>query len=135
MGSLKKALEELKFDIRMRDWNENQGLITQEEYNTYLNSLEDVASKAVELKLEEESNGADSIESYSTSENYPSLQKPVPAQQEGVTEAPTTASPTGGFSAEGITTSTEDTSTDGISAGGTFTNGGDPTGGTPSYEG
>lgn len=83
MGNLRKALDELKFDTRMRDWNENQGLVTRDEYNQHVEALPDLASRAVELKLEEESNGADSLDSYATSASVPAATKTEPSGNEG----------------------------------------------------
>ncbi|MBK7844354.1 MAG: hypothetical protein IPJ71_11760 [Bdellovibrionales bacterium] len=69
MGNLRKSLDKLKFDQRMVDWNYTEGLLTKEEYRKHLESLPDMAHKAVELTLEEEANGADGDSHFNNSHN------------------------------------------------------------------
>ena len=52
--NLGKALEALKFDSRMRDWNINQGLLTLDEWKTHLQKLEDLSGKCAKMDLEGE---------------------------------------------------------------------------------
>ncbi|MCC7406248.1 MAG: hypothetical protein IT288_17780 [Bdellovibrionales bacterium] len=59
MSRLSKALAQLKFDSRMTEWNQNQGLVTPEEVKKHLDSLPDLSSRALQLTLEDETNGAD----------------------------------------------------------------------------
>ncbi|MCB0385897.1 MAG: hypothetical protein KDD43_10935 [Bdellovibrionales bacterium] len=63
MGSLRKGLEQLKFDSRMTEWNESQGLLTKEEYQKHLDSLPDLSGRVVPLTLEDEANGSDIFDS------------------------------------------------------------------------
>ncbi|MCB0363857.1 MAG: hypothetical protein H6624_15775 [Bdellovibrionaceae bacterium] len=63
MGSLRKGLEQLKFDSRMTEWNESQGIMTREEYQKHLDSLPDLSGRAVPLTLEDETNGSDILSS------------------------------------------------------------------------
>ena len=55
--NLGEALENLKFDNRMKDWNFAQGLLTQQELDEYNKNLPDVTerSKAMELESEKRS--------------------------------------------------------------------------------
>lgn len=69
MGNLRKSLDKLKFDQRMVDWNYTEGLLTKEEYRKHLESLPDMSHKAVELTLEEETNGADGASHFNNSHN------------------------------------------------------------------
>lgn len=41
--SFEKAMNKMKFDIRLLEYNLAQGFITKEEYNKYLGQLEDTA--------------------------------------------------------------------------------------------
>ena len=50
---LSKALDNLKFDIRMRDWNVKQGNITREEFEKNSKSLKDNAGDCEEVTLED----------------------------------------------------------------------------------
>ena len=54
MRHLDTALANLKFDSRMIDWNIKNGLLTQEELQTYLSSLQDTADNTISLELEED---------------------------------------------------------------------------------
>lgn len=65
MSSLSKALAQLKFDSRMTELNQKQGLLTTQELKKHLESLPDLASRAVQLTLEDEANGADDHHSLS----------------------------------------------------------------------
>ncbi len=51
--SLDKALKNLKFDVRMTEFNVNQGQITKEELKAHLNTLPDLANNAEKIDLEE----------------------------------------------------------------------------------
>lgn len=53
MISLKKAMDEKKFDSRLIDLHLQSGKITQQEYTEYLKSLKDSQDNAVALVLDE----------------------------------------------------------------------------------
>lgn len=55
--SLDKSLKNLKFDVRMTEFNVNVGQISKEELKAHLNSLPDLAHNAEQINLEER-NGA-----------------------------------------------------------------------------
>jgi hypothetical protein len=42
--SFEKAMNKMKFDIRLLEYNLSQGFITKEDYNKFLSQLEDSAS-------------------------------------------------------------------------------------------
>lgn len=50
--SLNKAVENLKFDMRLLDLNLRLGRITQAEYDHYVKSLENLESDALKLDLD-----------------------------------------------------------------------------------
>jgi hypothetical protein len=52
--NLGKALEALKFDNRMKDWNLKQNKVTADELKSFDQSLEDLSAKAMPLDLESE---------------------------------------------------------------------------------
>jgi hypothetical protein len=52
--TLKEAMEELKFDTRLIEQKINQGLLTKEEVQKHLASLEDSAGNSVPLDLDGE---------------------------------------------------------------------------------
>jgi hypothetical protein len=56
--SLDKSLKNLKFDKRLTEYNLNKGLLTQDELNKHLDSLQDVGSKIdlVSLKKDHSDN-------------------------------------------------------------------------------
>lgn len=64
MSRLFKALEQLKYDRRMIQWNYAEGLLKKEEYQEYLKKLPDVSNNASELTLEDEWDGADDQDLY-----------------------------------------------------------------------
>ena len=51
--SLDKALKNLKYDVRMIEFNINQGQVSKDELKAHLNSLPDLASNAQQIDLEE----------------------------------------------------------------------------------
>lgn len=51
---LHEALQMVKYDTRLIDWNLKQGLITQEEYDKHVKSLPDTADRSQKLDLEVE---------------------------------------------------------------------------------
>ncbi|MCB9026705.1 MAG: hypothetical protein H6625_10335 [Bdellovibrionaceae bacterium] len=55
MKSLDRALENLKYDSRMVDWNIQNGLITKVELEKHLNDLKDLSHQTQKLNLKEES--------------------------------------------------------------------------------
>jgi len=52
MISLKKAMDEKKFDIRLLDLHLQTGKISQKEYNEYFKALKDCQDNAVVLQLD-----------------------------------------------------------------------------------
>ena len=48
---LNEALTQLKFDTRMKDWNLNQGLVTEKEIKEKLKNIEDVSENVEEVSL------------------------------------------------------------------------------------
>ena len=50
---LSKALENLKYDTRMKDWNMKQGMVTIDDLEKNLKSLKDSAGDCVEVTLED----------------------------------------------------------------------------------
>ncbi len=52
--SLDQAMKKLKFDSRLIEHNLSTGLITKEEYENHLKSLQDLAVQAAPVDLEEE---------------------------------------------------------------------------------
>lgn len=51
--SLDKALKNLKFDVRMTEFNVNQGNVSKEELKAHLDSLPDLSANAEKIDLEE----------------------------------------------------------------------------------
>ncbi|MGI9548683.1 MAG: hypothetical protein ACR2M7_01695 [Bdellovibrionales bacterium] len=56
MSDLSDSLKKLKFDIRMTKWNMRQKLLTKEEHQEHLKSLEDVShlQNTEEISFEED---------------------------------------------------------------------------------
>lgn len=50
---LNKALENLKYDTRMKDWNMKQGLVTKQDLEKNLETLKDEAANSEEVTLED----------------------------------------------------------------------------------
>jgi hypothetical protein len=50
---LAKALENLKFDTRMKEWNMKQGLVTKEDLEKNVSGLKDSAGDCEEVTLED----------------------------------------------------------------------------------
>lgn len=50
---LSKALENMKFDVRMKDWNMKQGLIKKEDIETSQKSLPDASAQCEPVTLED----------------------------------------------------------------------------------
>ncbi len=56
---LHEALQVVKYDTRLIDWNLKQGLITQADYDKHIKALQDVADRSVVVDLEADyGNGA-----------------------------------------------------------------------------
>lgn len=53
MVDLNQALEVMKFDVRMRDWNIKQGQIKKEDLEKYLKSLNDSSGSCEPVTLED----------------------------------------------------------------------------------
>ena len=51
--SLDKALKNLKFDVRMTEYNVNNAVITKEELKTHLGNLPDLAANSEQINLDE----------------------------------------------------------------------------------
>jgi hypothetical protein len=51
---LGKALENLKFDVRMRDWNMKQGILKDKDIEDHLKNLRDISAQSVPLEFQEE---------------------------------------------------------------------------------
>lgn len=52
--NLGKALENLKYDNRMKDWNISQGLVTAKDIEAHEAGLEDLSSKCAPMDLDSE---------------------------------------------------------------------------------
>ena len=52
---LSKALENLKYDVRMKDWNLKQGIIKEKDVEDHLKGLKDISASSVPLEFQEES--------------------------------------------------------------------------------
>lgn len=50
--SLAKAMEDLKYDSRLTEYNLNSGILSQEELKKHLQSLPDLAPQTEKLDLE-----------------------------------------------------------------------------------
>jgi hypothetical protein len=50
---LSKALENLKFDTRMKDWNVKQGIVTKEDLDKNIKNLKDDVANSEEVTLED----------------------------------------------------------------------------------
>lgn len=67
--SFEKAMGKMKFDIRLLDYNLDQGFITQEEYNKHLSQLDDSAHLiSVAANADDVDDAADEIEEPSEEE-------------------------------------------------------------------
>ena len=57
--SLDKALKNLKFDVRMTEFNLKNGVISKEELNAHLGQLTDSGNNSEKLSLEEGRSSSD----------------------------------------------------------------------------
>lgn len=57
--SFDKAMNKMKFDIRLLEYNLSQNLITKEDYQKYLSQLEDCADLVAPTNLDDDSEGSD----------------------------------------------------------------------------
>jgi hypothetical protein len=57
--SLDKSLKNLKFDVRMSEWNVDNGVVSKEELKAHLAQLPDSGANAEKLDLENESDDID----------------------------------------------------------------------------
>ena len=55
MKNLDKALDSLKFDSRMVEWNVQNGVITNEQLQTHLSQLKDMSPQIEKLEFNEDS--------------------------------------------------------------------------------
>ncbi len=51
---LHKALENLKFDSRMADWNLVHGIVKEEDLTKFKNSLQDLSAQAIPISLQDD---------------------------------------------------------------------------------
>ncbi|MGE4131192.1 MAG: hypothetical protein AB7F86_06110 [Bdellovibrionales bacterium] len=58
-ADLNTALDKLKYDIRMRDWNVKQGTLQREELEKHLGSLNDLGNSCENLTLEDKEDFGD----------------------------------------------------------------------------
>ena len=56
---LNQALQNLKFDTRMKEWNLKQSIVTKDEVEKNLNSLQDRANDAEPVTLEDKEDFGD----------------------------------------------------------------------------
>lgn len=59
--NLGQALEKLKFDNRLQDWNLSQGIISSKDLKSYLEKLEDLSNRAAPLDLDSERRRSSSL--------------------------------------------------------------------------
>lgn len=57
--SFENAMNKMKFDIRLLDYNLSHGYITKEDYNKYKAQLEDLSSMVAPLNSEAADQGTD----------------------------------------------------------------------------
>ncbi len=63
--SLDKALKNLKFDVRMTEFNVNNGVISKEELKAHLSQLPDSGNNSEKLDIEENGrSGSDSSQQH-----------------------------------------------------------------------
>ncbi len=60
--SFEKAMNKMKFDIRLLEYNLSQGFITKEDYNKFLAQLEDSANLVAPPTTEADEAEADELE-------------------------------------------------------------------------
>lgn len=53
MVDLNKALDTMKFDVRMRDWNIKQGNLKKEDLEKHISSINDSANSCEPVTLED----------------------------------------------------------------------------------
>lgn len=58
--NLNKAMQQSKFDTRLVDFNINNGIVTKEEYEQHLQSLQDLSHMSETLRFEGDDRGASS---------------------------------------------------------------------------
>jgi hypothetical protein len=51
---LSQALENLKYDVRMREWNLKQGIVKEKDLDDHMKNLKDIASSSAPLEFQEE---------------------------------------------------------------------------------
>ena len=59
--NLGKALENLKYDNRMTDWNLKEGIVTEKDIESHNGSLQDLSSQCAPMDLEAESRRSSSL--------------------------------------------------------------------------
>ena len=52
--SLRKANEQLQFDVRMKDWFRKHNLLKEQDWDKHIQSLEDMESHASNFSFKEE---------------------------------------------------------------------------------
>jgi hypothetical protein len=51
---LSQALENLKYDVRMKDWNLKQGVVKEKDLEDHTKNLKDIAANSAPLEFQEE---------------------------------------------------------------------------------
>ncbi|MFK8137584.1 MAG: hypothetical protein AB8E15_04405 [Bdellovibrionales bacterium] len=59
--SYKDEIDKLKFDVRMRDFNERYGMLTKDEVQSFENSLPDSADNMEYIQIEDELTTIDNV--------------------------------------------------------------------------
>ena len=62
---LSKALENLKFDVRMKEWNLKTGLVKEKEVEENLKNLKDMSAQAVPLDFQDQDESSGDDDSFS----------------------------------------------------------------------
>ena len=78
--SLKKSFDELKFDVRMRDYNLNNKLIDGNDVSSYLSGLPDSKENSVPISIDD--NSTESTEEKSFEESVLGAEVANAAQQQ-----------------------------------------------------
>lgn len=53
MADLNQALDTMKYDVRMRDWNMKQGIVKKEDLEKHIKSLNDSGGQCEPVTLED----------------------------------------------------------------------------------
>ena len=66
--SLPKAIDDLKFDTRMKEWNLRTGKVTKQEIEQGLASLEDCSANVQQVNLDDAGSALDALDASAPSE-------------------------------------------------------------------